>query len=105
MLALSLTAVPAAVVGGAAVFGLGFGITQNVTQTLMYDRVPESAYGAASALWNLAYDGGMGLGAAGFGMLALHTGYPLAFALAAAILPAVLLAVGTTRVPGRSARS
>lgn len=103
MLALSLTAVPAAVVTGAAVFGLGFGITQNVTQTLMYDRVPESAYGAASALWNLAYDGGMGLGAAGFGLLALHTGYPLAFALAAAILPAVLLAVGRTRAPARSA--
>jgi hypothetical protein len=46
------------------VFGAGFGITQNVTQTLMYDRTAESAYGAASAVWNLAYDGGMGLGAA-----------------------------------------
>jgi predicted MFS family arabinose efflux permease len=103
MLALSLTAVPAAVIAGAAVFGLGFGVTQNVTQTLMYDRVPESAYGAASALWNLAYDGGMGLGAAGFGVLALHAGYPLAFALTAAVLPAVLLAVGRTRAAGRSA--
>jgi len=103
MLALSLTAVPAAVIAGAAVFGLGFGVTQNVTQTLMYDRVPESAYGAASALWNLAYDGGMGLGAAGFGVLALHTGYPIAFALTAAILPAMLLAVGRTRAAARSA--
>ena len=103
MLALSLTAVPVAVIAGAAVFGLGFGVTQNVTQTLMYDRVPESAYGAASALWNLAYDGGMGLGAAGFGVLALHAGYPLAFALTAAVLPAVLLAVGRTRAAGRSA--
>jgi MFS family permease len=70
VLVLSLTAVPAAVITGAAVFGLGFGVTQNVTQTVMYDRVPESAYGASSALWNLAYDGGMGLGAAGFGVLA-----------------------------------
>jgi hypothetical protein len=56
------------------VFGLGFGVTQNVTQTVMYDRVPESAYGASSALWNLAYDGGMGLGAAGFGVLACTPG-------------------------------
>jgi predicted MFS family arabinose efflux permease len=103
MLALSLTAVPAMVVAGAAVFGLGFGVTQNVTQTLMYDRVPESAYGAAGALWNLAYDGGMGLGAAGFGVLALRTGYPLAFALTAAILPAMLLAVRTARAADRSA--
>jgi hypothetical protein len=74
-----------------------------VTQTLMYDRVPVSAYGAASALWNLAYDGGMGLGAGAFGVLALHTGYPIAFALTAAILPAVLLAVGRTRAGARSA--
>ena len=80
---------------GAAVFGAGFGVTQNVTQTLMYDRAAESAYGAVSAVWNLAYDGGMGLGAAGFGLLALHTGYPAAFALTAAVLPAVLAATGT----------
>ena len=91
VLVLSLTAVPAAVIAGAAVFGLGFGVTQNVTQTVMYDRVPESAYGASSALWNLAYDGGMGLGAAGFGVLALHTGYPVAFILVAAILAAAIL--------------
>ena len=63
----------------------------------MYDRVPESAYGASSALWNLAYDGGMGLGAAGFGVLALHTGYPVAFVLVAAILAAAVL-------PGRAPR-
>jgi predicted MFS family arabinose efflux permease len=107
VLVLSLTAVPAAVIAGAAVFGLGFGVTQNVTQTVMYDRVPESAYGASSALWNLAYDGGMGLGAAGFGVLALHTGYPLAFVLvaailAAAVLPAVLPAVTRARAAARS---
>ncbi len=36
----------------------------------------------------------MGLGAAGFGVLALHTGYPGAFALTAAVLPAVLAAAG-----------
>jgi predicted MFS family arabinose efflux permease len=91
VLVLSLTAVPAAVIAGAALFGLGFGVTQNVTQTVMYDRVPESAYGASSALWNLAYDGGMGLGAAGFGVLALQTGYPVAFVLVAAILAAAIL--------------
>ena len=107
VLVLSLTAVPAAVIAGAAVFGLGFGVTQNVTQTVMYDRVPESAYGASSALWNLAYDGGMGLGAAGFGVLALHTGYPVAFVLvaailAAAVLPAVLPAVTRARAAARS---
>jgi len=77
------------------------------TATSFYDRVPESAYGASSALWNLAYDGGMGLGAAGFGVLALHTGYPVAFVLvaailAAAVLPAVLPAVTRARAADRS---
>jgi predicted MFS family arabinose efflux permease len=99
MLTLSLAAIPAAVITGAAVFGLGFGVTQNATQTLMYDRVAESAYGAVSAMWNLAYDGGMGLGAAGFGVLATRTGYPAAFALTAALLPAVLLLTALIRRP------
>ena len=63
-------------------------------------------------MWNLAYDGGMGLGAAGFGVLAVHTGYPAAFALTAALLltallltaplPAVLTA--STRDRGRRMR-
>jgi MFS family permease len=96
VLALSLTAVPAAVIAGAAVFGLGFGITQNASQTVMFDRVPESGYSAVSAVWNLAYDGGMGLGAAGFGLLVTGTGYPAAFALTAGVLPVVLVAAGRT---------
>lgn len=90
--ALSVTAVPALVVAGAAVFGAGFGVTQNASLTVMYDRVPESGYSAVGALWNLAYDGGMGVGAAGFGVLAARTGYPAAFALTAAVLPVVLAA-------------
>jgi hypothetical protein len=36
-------------------------------------------------------------------VLALHVGYPLAFALTAAVLPTVLLAVGATRAKARSA--
>jgi predicted MFS family arabinose efflux permease len=91
MLTLGLAVIPAAVIAGAAVFGLGFGVTQNATQTLMYDRVAESGYGAVSAVWNLAYDGGMGLGAAGFGLLATRTGYPAAFALTAALILAALM--------------
>jgi hypothetical protein len=48
-------------------------------------------------VWNLAYDGGMGPGAAGFGVVALHLGCPAAFALTAATLPAVLATVGRAR--------
>jgi hypothetical protein len=35
-------------------------ISQNVTFTLLIDRVPVSGYGTASALRNLAYDAGYG---------------------------------------------
>jgi predicted MFS family arabinose efflux permease len=95
--ALGLTAVPALVIAGAAVFGAGFGVTQNASLTIMYDRVPESGYSAVGAVWNLAYDGGMGVGAAGFGVLAAWTGYPAAFALTAAVLPVVLAAARRPR--------
>jgi predicted MFS family arabinose efflux permease len=92
--ALSLSSVPAAVLVGASLFGVGFGITQNTTLTQMYGRVPESGYSMVSAVWNLAYDAGMGIGAAGFGLLAAHTGYPAAFVLTAIMLPIPLLLVG-----------
>jgi predicted MFS family arabinose efflux permease len=84
VLAVAATAVPVpvaavATVAGAALFGVGFGISQNATLALMYHRVDASGYGAVSALWNGAYDAGMGVGAAGFGGLASAVGNPLAF--------------------------
>ncbi|MFE1953790.1 MFS transporter [Streptomyces sp. NPDC059524] len=85
-LLVSLTHSPVAVVFGVAVFGIGFGITQNATLTLMYAQVPASGYGTVSALWNFAYDAGMGVGAVGFGVLAGRTGYPWAFALTAVLM-------------------
>ena len=108
MLMLALATAPAAVIGGAVVFGAGFGVAQNATLSLMYARVPESGYGTVSALWNLAYDAGMGLGAAGFGAVAAQSGYPASFALTAALMLAALApalrdrrATGTARAPGR----
>jgi predicted MFS family arabinose efflux permease len=67
-------------------FGAGFGVTQNASLALMFDRVSPSGYDAASALWSLAYDGGLGLGAAGFGVLVMWTGYPAAFAVTAVLM-------------------
>ncbi|MFF5712392.1 MFS transporter [Streptomyces sp. NPDC012756] len=86
MLLTALTHSPVAVVLGTALFGVGFGITQNATLTLMYARVPASGYGTVSALWNFAFDAGMGVGAVGFGILAGRTGYPWAFALTAVLM-------------------
>ncbi|GAA2269422.1 MFS transporter [Kitasatospora cystarginea] len=82
----ALTGSPVAVVAGVALFGLGFGVSQNATLTLMYARVPAAEYGIVSALWNFAYDAGMGVGALAFGAAAGRTGYPAAFALTAVLM-------------------
>jgi predicted MFS family arabinose efflux permease len=82
---------PAAVMAGMVLFGTGFGISQNATFALMIDRVPASAYGMASALWNLAYDAGYGAGPAALGVLVVHTGYPAVFALTAVLMLTALL--------------
>lgn len=82
---------PYAVIVGAALFGAGFGAAQNVTLVLMLARSPSSAFARVSALWNLAYDGGMGIGAVGFGLVAGPVGYPVGFALIVAVLALALL--------------
>ncbi|MEV0482800.1 MFS transporter [Streptomyces sp. NPDC050508] len=104
VLVIAPTTNPIAVITGTALFGAGFGITQNATLTLMYTRVSANSYGTVSALWNLAYDGGMGVGAAGFGITAGLTGYPWAFALTALLmLVAVAPALRDRRITAPSA--
>jgi predicted MFS family arabinose efflux permease len=102
MLALVFVASPVAVVAGMLVFGAGFGVAQNATLALMFERVSSSGYGTVSALWNIAYDAGWGLGAAGFGVVSVQTGYPWAFALTAAL---VIAAIVPARYDLRSSRS
>jgi MFS family permease len=94
---------PVAVVGGMALFGVGFGLAQNTTQALMFARVPRAEFGRVSALWNLAYDGGLGAGAVGFGLLIGHTGYPLGFALTAVLVFATLVPAVRDLAPRRAA--
>ena len=93
MTALTLTTSATAVIAGAALFGVGFGVLQNATLALMYSRVPAAGYGTVSAIWNAAYDIGMGAGALGVGLLVSTTGYPAAFLLTAlAMVPALVMA-------------
>ncbi|MFJ8787942.1 MFS transporter [Streptomyces sp. NPDC102462] len=101
ILVVALTGVPVAVVVGAAVFGAGFGITQSATITLMYSRVAPSGYGTVSALWNVAYDAGMGVGAVGFGTVAGLTGYPWAFVLTALLMLTALVPARWDRTAAR----
>ncbi len=76
----------ATVLIGAGLFGTAFGVAQNVTIAVMFDRVDESEFGRVSALWNVAYDSGMGFGAVGIGLVLGFVAYPAAFALTACLM-------------------
>jgi MFS family permease len=99
MASLIWVSAPVAVIAGMCLFGIGFGIAQNVTFALMLDRAPASGYGTASALWNLAYDAGYGTGPIVFGLFVAHTGYPAAFALTGLLILAALLPAMRDRRP------
>src|SRR6476661_6561444 len=103
MASLIWVSAPAAVIAGMCLFGIGFGIAQNVTFALMIDRAPGSGYGTASALWNLAYDAGYGTGPIVFGVFVAYTGYPVAFALTGLLILAALLPAVRDRAQQRGA--
>jgi predicted MFS family arabinose efflux permease len=99
MAAIAATGVPALVIGGAAVFGAGFGLLQNATLALMYARTTPRGYNAVSALWNAAYDAGMGAGAIVMGLVTASLGYPGTFLLTAAVVLLALIPAIRERHP------
>ncbi|WP_121187540.1 MFS transporter [Nocardiopsis sp. Huas11] len=85
---------------GASLFGLGFGAVQNETVMLMLNRAGPAGYGRASAVWNIGFDTGSGVGAMGMGLVIQLMGYGPAFAFLAMLMALALpLALG-----GRGAR-
>jgi MFS family permease len=55
---------------GCAVFGVGWGGVQNLTLVVAFQRTNSERAATASAIWNAAFDTGLGLGAVGVGALA-----------------------------------
>jgi len=90
-LLLTRTGSPGVIVTGMLLFGIGFGAVQNLTLSMMFARAPRGEFSNVSALWNLAFDAGMGVGAVGFGLVADRTGYAWGFAVIAAIIFAALI--------------
>ncbi|MEP6494389.1 MAG: MFS transporter [bacterium] len=101
ILALLQTSSLTVVMIGMGLFGAGFGVAQNASLAVMFERASPSDYDSVSALWNLAYDAGLGIGAAGFGVVAAQTGYAAAFGVLAAMMLAVILIVGRDRSDAR----
>ncbi len=85
--AIALILVPLApgfIVGSALLFGASFGTMQNTVIHVFFASTGPSGYGASSAIWNLAFDTGIALGALAFGVLGAF--YAPLWAAAAAIV-------------------
>jgi predicted MFS family arabinose efflux permease len=93
VLSLVIERSPVMMMIGMALFGCGFGVAQNASLVGMFEGVPASGHDAASAVWNLGYDAGLGLGAAGFGVAAAQLGYPASFGFLAVMMLVVLFAL------------
>ncbi|WP_245160381.1 MFS transporter [Blastococcus sp. CT_GayMR20] len=87
---------------GAAVFGAGFGATQNLTLLAAFARAGANGT-TASAMWNISFDGGTAIGALALGFLAAGIGLDRTYVLVAVLLAAVVpLASAAARVSVRA---
>lgn len=92
---------PALLLAAMAVAGLGYGSLQNLTLVAAFSRVAASEYAAASAIWNVGFDAGTGLGAVLVGLVAARTSFGVGFLVTAAFaLAALPLTRVRVRVPG-----
>ena len=101
--ALGLWVGPAWVLIGAAVFGAGFGATQNLTLLAAFARAGEGGTTTASAMWNISFDAGTAIGALALGFLAAGIGLDWTYVVVAALLAAAVpLASAAARIAVRA---
>ncbi|GGL21006.1 MFS transporter [Nocardia jinanensis] len=92
--------------GGTTLLGAGFGACQNDSFVLTVQRLGPARSATASTLWNIAYDGGLGLGATTLGWFVGTTGYSGAFlgmGIVIGVVSATVAVIGRFRGrgPGR----
>lgn len=73
-----------------AVVGFGYGALQNVTLVCAFAQVTPRHYGAASAVWNIGFDSGTGIGAVMLGVVASVADFSTGF-VASAVVVAVCI--------------
>lgn len=74
-------------------FGGAFGVVQNEALLSMFYRLPRSKISEASAIWNISYDAGTGVGSALYGLLIAQFAYSGAFYAGAIV---ITLGIGMT---------
>ena len=72
------------------IIGITYGGLQNLTLLLSLSAVRPAQYGTASAVWNMGFDAGTGLGSVLVGALAAGLSFPIALLVAAGISLATL---------------
>jgi MFS family permease len=93
------TAVLVTFVLAACLVGVSYGGLQNLTLVVAFEQVPRRHYGLASAVWNVGFDLGTGLGSVLVGLLAAGWGFRDALLVTAALSAATLpLALRRQRV-------
>lgn len=70
---------------GAAMVGTSYGGLQNLTLVVTFHAVSRPHYGTASAVWNIGFDIGTGLGSVLVGMVAAGTSFSTALLITGAI--------------------
>lgn len=70
----------------ALLYGAGFGAAQNEALTMMFYRLPRHKTSEASAVWNIAFDGGTGLGSTFYGMLITTMAFAPMFGIAGGVI-------------------
>ncbi|AZO28448.1 MAG: hypothetical protein EOQ30_18710 [Mesorhizobium sp.] len=76
---------------GMLLSGMAFGVLQSATVADILSRAAPSQADGAGALWNVAYDAGLGVGGLAVAALATSVGFSVAFVATAALFALVTL--------------
>ncbi|WJZ03094.1 MFS transporter [Corynebacterium freiburgense] len=87
-----------AFLAAATLFGLGFGAVQNDALLMLFARMPRERLSEASALWNMSFDSGTGLGSLLLGVVVAHFAFVGAFAGAAMVIAIAVFATVIDRL-------
>jgi hypothetical protein len=90
-----------------AVVGVCYGGLQNLTLVVAFQVVDRRDYGVASAVWNVGFDAGTGLGAVLVGLIATGASFPVALLVGAGLSLTTLplaLSRGGPPLPGQRSR-
>lgn len=85
----------------AILFGVAFGTGQNEALLSMFERLPREKISEASAIWNIFYDGGTGVGSVALAAAVGGFGYAGAFGAGSAVIAVAVVILALDLYLGR----